>query len=37
VTVLDFIGHARKELRFDIRFRPLLGGTRRQVVTPDRI
>jgi superfamily II DNA or RNA helicase/HKD family nuclease len=31
LTVLDFIGNARKEFRFDRRFRTLLGGTTRQV------
>ncbi|HEY6101170.1 MAG TPA: DEAD/DEAH box helicase family protein, partial [Anaeromyxobacter sp.] len=31
LTVLDFIGNARKEFRFDRRFRALLGGTTRQV------
>ncbi len=31
LTVLDFIGQAHAEFRFDIRFRALLGGTRRQV------
>lgn len=30
-TVLDFVGHHRKEFRFDRRFRALLGGTRRDV------
>ncbi|GAB4509664.1 MAG: DEAD/DEAH box helicase [Haliangiales bacterium] len=30
-TVLDFVGHHRKEFRFDRRLRALLGGTRRQV------
>jgi hypothetical protein len=29
--VLDFIGNARKEFRFDRRFRALVGGTTRQV------
>ncbi len=32
-TVLDFVGHHRKEFRFDRRFRALLGGTRRDVET----
>lgn len=32
VTVLDFIGHQRKEFRYDIRFRSLTGIGRRQVV-----
>ncbi len=31
LTVLDFIGNARQEFRFDRRFRTLLGGTTRQV------
>lgn len=31
LTVLDFIGNARREFRFDRRFRALLGGTTRQV------
>ncbi len=31
LTVLDFIGQAHAEYRFDIRFRALVGGTRRQV------
>ena len=31
LTVLDFIGQAHAEYRFDVRFRALLGGTRRQV------
>ncbi|WP_428266246.1 DUF3427 domain-containing protein [Haliangium sp.] len=30
-TVLDFVGHHRKEFRFDRRLRALLGGTRRHV------
>ena len=30
-TVLDFVGSHRKEFRFDLRFRALLGGTRREV------
>ena len=30
LTVLDFIGQANADYRFDIRFRALLGGTRRQ-------
>lgn len=33
LTVLDFIGNARKEFRFDRRFRALLGGTTRQVAS----
>jgi superfamily II DNA or RNA helicase/HKD family nuclease len=28
-TVLDFVGHHRKEFRFDRRFRALLGGSRK--------
>ncbi len=31
LTVLDFIGQAHAEYRFDIKYRALLGGTRRQV------
>jgi len=31
LTVLDFIGQAHAEYRFDVKFRALLGGTRRQV------
>ncbi len=31
LTVLDFIGNARREFRFDRRFHALLGGTTRQV------
>jgi superfamily II DNA or RNA helicase/HKD family nuclease len=30
-TVLDFVGHHRKEFRFDRRFRALLGGTRKEL------
>jgi superfamily II DNA or RNA helicase len=30
-TVLDFIGHHRREFRFDRRFRALLGGTRKEL------
>ncbi len=30
-TVLDFVGHHRKEFRLDRRFRALLGGGRKQV------
>jgi superfamily II DNA or RNA helicase/HKD family nuclease len=30
-TVLDFVGHHRKEFRYDRRFRALLGGSRREV------
>jgi len=30
-TVLDFVGHHRKEFRFDRRFRALLGGTRTEL------
>ena len=32
-TVLDFVGHHRKEFRYDRRFRALLGGTRKYVQT----
>jgi len=31
-TVLDFVGHHRKEFRFDRRLRALLGGTRKDVL-----
>ncbi len=31
LTVLDFIGRQHQEFRFDLRFRALVGGTRRQV------
>ena len=30
-TVLDFVGHHRKEFRFEQRFRALLGGSRREL------
>lgn len=30
-TVLDFVGHHRKEFRFDRRFRALLGGSRKEL------
>ena len=30
-TVLDFVGHHRREFRFDLRYSALLGGTRRTV------
>jgi len=30
-TVLDFVGHHRKEFRYDRRFRALLGGSRREL------
>jgi superfamily II DNA or RNA helicase len=30
-TVLDFVGHHRKEFRYDRRFRALLGGSRKYV------
>jgi superfamily II DNA or RNA helicase len=32
-TVLDFVGHHRKEFRFDRRFQALLGGTRMELMT----
>ena len=35
-TVLDFVGHHRKEFRFDRRFRALLGGSRRDLQRADR-
>lgn len=31
LTVLDFIGQAHADYRFDIRYRAMVGGTRRQV------
>jgi superfamily II DNA or RNA helicase len=31
LTVLDFVGQAHAEYRFDIRYRALIGGTRQQV------
>ena len=31
LTVLDFVGQVRREYRYDVRYRALLGGTRRQV------
>ncbi|MDF1565861.1 MAG: DUF3427 domain-containing protein [Deltaproteobacteria bacterium] len=31
LTVLDFVGHAHSDFRFDLRFRALVGGTRREV------
>ena len=31
LTVLDFVGQAHAAYRFDVRFRALVGGTRRQV------
>lgn len=31
LTVLDFIGQAHQDYRFDIRYRALMGGTRRQI------
>jgi superfamily II DNA or RNA helicase len=30
-TVLDFVGHHRKEFRYDRRFRALLGGSRKEI------
>ena len=30
-TVLDLVGHHRKEFRYDLRFKALLGGSRRAV------
>lgn len=32
LTALDFVGHHRKEFRFDRRYRALTGGTRTQLV-----
>ncbi|MGQ7848524.1 DUF3427 domain-containing protein [Granulosicoccus sp. 3-233] len=31
LTVLDFVGHHRKEFRFDLRYRAMLGISRRQL------
>ncbi|MBA2382238.1 MAG: DUF3427 domain-containing protein [Chloroflexi bacterium] len=31
LTVLDFIGQAHREYRFDVRYRALVGGTRQQL------
>jgi superfamily II DNA or RNA helicase/HKD family nuclease len=31
-TILDFVGHHRKEFRFDHRFRALLGGTKKELL-----
>jgi len=31
LTVLDFIGQANRRFRFDLRYRALVGGTRRQL------
>ena len=31
LTVLDFVGQVRREYRYDVRFRALVGGTRHQV------
>lgn len=31
LTVLDFVGHHRKEFRFDLRYRALTGYTRREL------
>ena len=33
LTVLDFVGHQRKEFRFDLRYRRMLGRTRRELET----
>lgn len=32
LTVLDFISHAHREFRFDVRYRALLGGTRQELL-----
>ena len=31
LTVLDFVGQVRREYRYDVRYRALVGGTRHQV------
>ena len=33
LTVLDFIGQAHRQYRFDVRYRALVGGTRKQVAS----
>ncbi|MBU47807.1 MAG: hypothetical protein CL920_03845 [Deltaproteobacteria bacterium] len=33
LTVLDFIGNAHKKFRFDKRFRAILGGTRKEILS----
>jgi uncharacterized protein DUF3427 len=33
LTVLDFVGAARREYRFETRYQALVGGTRKQVAT----
>jgi superfamily II DNA or RNA helicase len=35
-TVLDFVGQHRKEFRFDLKYRALLGGTRKDLETQVR-
>lgn len=32
LTVLDFVGHVHNEYRYDVRYRALLGGTRKDAV-----
>jgi len=32
LTVLDFVGNAHKRYRYDIKYRALLGGTRREII-----
>ena len=31
LTVMDFVGQVRREYRYDVRYRALLGGTRHQI------
>lgn len=31
LTVLDFVGHHRREFRFDVRYRAMVGGSRREL------
>ncbi len=33
LTVLDFVGHQHQQFRFDLKFRSLLGGTRRELAS----
>ena len=32
LTVLDFVGHQRREFRFDLRYRRMLGRSRRELI-----
>ena len=33
LTVLDFVGHQNASFRFDLRYRAMVGGTRRELIT----